>query len=191
MRPSRPKLNHLPGVYAAIVQEHGAQPLRLAQTLQSLGWSLADAAWAAVHWSPEWLAAAVATEKQGRGIKPPSLSDEVVTPLQDKALAGQTASLGQAKTDHPQHPSRSRGSIEHDYFPRNGRTQGTRASAGGTSHQRGRRLKEPRPHAELSLRKRSATPGFVSAPGRIKIESGQRSPSEQPLAAFVTGLVRE
>ena len=89
MRPSRPKLNHRPDVYAASVRAHGAQPLRLAQTLQSLGWSLADAAWAAVHWTPEWLAAAIATEKQGRGNKRPSLSDEVVTPPEDKAPIGQ------------------------------------------------------------------------------------------------------
>lgn len=33
--------------------------------------------------------------------------------------------------------------------------------------------------------------GFVSAPGWIKIENGQRSPSEKLLADFVAWLVRE
>jgi transcriptional regulator with XRE-family HTH domain len=33
--------------------------------------------------------------------------------------------------------------------------------------------------------------GFVSAPGWIKIENGQRSPSEKVLTAFVTWLVEE
>ena len=33
--------------------------------------------------------------------------------------------------------------------------------------------------------------GFVSAPGWIKMENGQRSPSEKLLTAFVTWLVAE
>ena len=156
MRPSPPKLNHPLDMYAAIVQAHGAQPLRLAQTLQSLGWKLADAAWAAVHWTPDWLAAAIAAGKQCRGIKLPSLSDEVVTPLEDKAFTGQTASFGQATTDHPQHPSPFQGSIEHGDFHRNGRTQGARASACGTSHQRGR----PTPRND------GGTRGFLGGSGR-------------------------
>lgn len=93
MRTLRPKLNHPPDVYVAIVKEHGAQPVRMAQTLQSLGWTLADAAWAAVNWTPEWLAAAIATEKQGRGIKLHSLSDDAVAILRAKPSSAKPPAL--------------------------------------------------------------------------------------------------
>lgn len=47
------------------------------------------------------------------------------------------------------------------------------------------RLKELRQHAGFSQEAVGAQ-GFVSAPSWVKIESGQRSPSEKLLAAFVT-----
>ena len=106
MRARRPKLNHPPHVYAAIVQEHGAQPLRLAQTLQSLGWSLADAAWAAVNWTPEWLAAAIATERQKRGIKLPSPSEDAATlPGTIPSSASRPAPLKPRQTSRLIHPA--------------------------------------------------------------------------------------
>jgi hypothetical protein len=40
--------------------------VRLAHCLQQLGWSLADAAWAAVNWPLTWMAAAIANERDVR-----------------------------------------------------------------------------------------------------------------------------
>jgi transcriptional regulator with XRE-family HTH domain len=52
------------------------------------------------------------------------------------------------------------------------------------------RLHELRKLAGVSQEAMGAQ-GFVSAPGWIKIENGQRSPSEKLLTAFVTWLVEE
>ena len=71
MRPARPKLHHPPETYAAILREHRDDPMRLAERLQHFGWSLADAAWVAVHWPPLWLAAAVAEARAARDAPPP------------------------------------------------------------------------------------------------------------------------
>lgn len=81
MRIKKPKMDLAPEVYAAIVQDHGSDALRLGQSLQSLGWTLADAAWAAVNWSLEWMAAAVAVEKQKRNMKLHTFSEAALTAL--------------------------------------------------------------------------------------------------------------
>jgi transcriptional regulator with XRE-family HTH domain len=52
------------------------------------------------------------------------------------------------------------------------------------------RLHELRKLAGVSQEAMGAQ-GFVSAPGWIKMENGQRSPSEKLLTAFVTWLVEE
>ena len=83
----KPKLDLPSEIYAAIVREHGSDSLRLAQSLQSLGWSLVDAARAAVDWPLEWIAAAVATEKQRRGMKLHTFSPEALAALRVE-LAG-------------------------------------------------------------------------------------------------------
>ena len=75
MRLPKPPFRHPPEVYQAIVQEHHDSPVRMAERLQHFGWTLADAAWAAVHWNPLWLAAAVANERATRGASITALSD--------------------------------------------------------------------------------------------------------------------
>ena len=52
------------------------------------------------------------------------------------------------------------------------------------------KLKALRQHAGYS-QEAVGTQGFVSTPGWIKVENGQRSPSEKLLAAFVGWLVTE
>lgn len=52
------------------------------------------------------------------------------------------------------------------------------------------RLKGLRQQAGVS-QEAVGSQGFVSTPGWIKIENGQRSPSEKLLAAFVNWLVKE
>ena len=88
VRLPKPKLSHPPEIYAAIVQNHRADPVRLAQTLQALGWSLADAAWASVNWSSEWMAAAIAAEKEGRKMKLHMLSEDALSKLRADLAAG-------------------------------------------------------------------------------------------------------
>ena len=165
MRKPLPKLTHTPEVLAAILQEHRAEPLRLAQSLQSLGWTLADAAWAAVNWSPEHLAEAIASEKQRRRI----------------ALHTPNASPKVRKTTR----------IIRDKKPTKAVTRkapGRKATAPSTGV--GARLKSIRQHAGFSQEAVGAQ-GFVSTPGWIKLENGQRSPSEKLLAALVNWLIQE
>ncbi len=52
------------------------------------------------------------------------------------------------------------------------------------------RLKALRQHAGISQEAVGAQ-GFVSAPGWIKVENGQRSPSEKMIVALVGWLVKE
>ena len=81
MRLPNPPFRHSPEVYLAIVREHQNNPVRMAHRLQHFGWTLADAAWAAVHWNPTWLAAAVANERATRGTSLTTLSDAQLTKL--------------------------------------------------------------------------------------------------------------
>ena len=88
MRLAKPKLNHPAEIYIAILRENESDPMRLAQRLQQLGWTLADAAWAAVNWDATLLAAAVADQRQARGLKPTSLSDADLDKLRAEISSG-------------------------------------------------------------------------------------------------------
>jgi transcriptional regulator with XRE-family HTH domain len=75
------------------------------------------------------------------------------------------------------------------------KTKGTKqkksgAPPAGAERTIARRLHELRKLAEVSQEAMGAQ-GFVSAPGWIKMENGQRSPSEKLLTAFVEWLVEE
>ena len=89
MRLPKPPFQHPPEVYHAIVREHQDNPMRMAERLQACGWTLADAAWAAVHWNPLWLAAAIADERATRDAK--------VTSLSETELAKLRVEIGEAK----------------------------------------------------------------------------------------------
>ena len=89
MRLPKPKFKHPPEVYAAIIAEHGDNPVRMAERLQACGWTLADAAWAAVHWDLRTMAAAVANERAARDAKPTNLSDGDLAKLRAKIDAAQ------------------------------------------------------------------------------------------------------
>ncbi len=64
------------------------------------------------------------------------------------------------------------------------------ASPAGEERTIALRLHELRKLAGVSQEAMGAQ-GFVSAPGWIKMENGQRSPSEKLLTAFVTWLIEE
>ena len=66
MRLPKPKMLHPPEVYAAVVAEHRGDPMMMAQRLEQLGWSPADAAWAAMNWDVALLAAAIVHEREKR-----------------------------------------------------------------------------------------------------------------------------
>ena len=89
MRLLKPSFQHPPEVYLAIVREHHNNPVRMAERLQACGWTLADAAWAAVHWNLTWLAAAVANERATCGTS--------ITTLSDAQLAKLRAEIDEAK----------------------------------------------------------------------------------------------
>lgn len=95
MRLPKPKFRHPPEIYAAIIQEHRDNAVRMAERLQACGWTLADAAWAAVNWDLRTLAAAVANERAARDTKPSNLSDGELTELRDEIDAGQKPALSQ------------------------------------------------------------------------------------------------
>lgn len=88
MRLVKPKLNHPAEIYLAILRQNGSDAVRLAQRLQQLGWTLADAAWAAVNWDTTSLAAAIATEREARGLKPSSLSEADLDKLRAEICSG-------------------------------------------------------------------------------------------------------
>ena len=81
MRLPKPPFQHPPEVYLAIVREHQDNPVRMAERLQACGWTLADAAWAAVHWNLTWLAAAIANERATRAASVTSLSETELAKL--------------------------------------------------------------------------------------------------------------
>ena len=102
MRIPKPKTNHPPEVYEAILRECGHRPVRLGEHLQACGWTMADAAWAAVNWDLPTLAAALANERANRNMKPTNLSDAGLARIkadQDEAAAKKTtAKLRPKKT---------------------------------------------------------------------------------------------
>ena len=88
MRLPKPPFRHPQEVYLAIVREHQDNPVRMAERLQACGWTLADAAWAAVHWNPLWLAAAIANERATRGATVTSLSESELMKLRAETGEG-------------------------------------------------------------------------------------------------------
>ena len=116
MRLPKPKRSHPPEIYQAIIQECGNCNIRLAQHLQSCGWTLADAGWAAASWDLPTLAAALANERATRNIKPTTLSDTEVAKIKTELAATAatkkaTANLRPKKTTRivrtkPRHPHR-------------------------------------------------------------------------------------
>lgn len=81
MRLPKPKFKHPPEIYVAIIKEHRDNAVRMAERLQAFGWTLADAAWAAVNWDLRTLAAAVANERASRDSKLTNLSDDDLAKL--------------------------------------------------------------------------------------------------------------
>lgn len=75
MRRTKPKFKHAPEVYHAIIAEHRHSEVRMAERLQACGWTLADAAWAAVNWDLRTMAAAIANERDAHKAKLTHLSD--------------------------------------------------------------------------------------------------------------------
>jgi hypothetical protein len=100
MRPLKPKLQHPPEVYQAIIREHRENALRMGERLMAYGWTLADAAWSAVNWNLLTLAAAVANERAKRDTKPTSLSDGDLDKLRAEIDAAQ-------KPPHTSRPRRT------------------------------------------------------------------------------------
>ncbi len=81
MRLPKPKRAHPPEIYRAIMRECGDSSIRLAQHLQSCGWTLAAAGWAAANWDLPTLAAALANERASRNIRPTMLPEAEVAKL--------------------------------------------------------------------------------------------------------------
>ena len=102
MRIPKPETNHPPEVYEAIIHECGHRSVRLGEHLQACGWTMADAAWAAVNWDLPTLAAALANERAKRNMKPTKLSGGGLTRIRDDRDEGAakktTASLRPKKT---------------------------------------------------------------------------------------------
>ena len=71
----------------------------MAELLQSCGWSLGDAGWAAVNWDITWLAAAIANEREERGAKLTSLSDAALAKIREeiKTAANQPTEAAKPK----------------------------------------------------------------------------------------------
>ena len=118
LRRPKPKLQHPPEVYEAILREHRSDPVRLATFLQACGWSLADAGWAAARWDLAWLAAAVANERAARAVRLTNLSDAELARLKveleatERRLSPPASSLKPKRTTRllrstPRFPPRS------------------------------------------------------------------------------------
>ena len=81
MRLPLPEREHPPELYEAIVRECHSKDVRMAEILMSCGWTMVDAAWAAVNWDLRTLAAAIANERAKRKVRLTSLSDTDVAEL--------------------------------------------------------------------------------------------------------------
>ena len=89
MRLPKPKFQHPPEVYQAIIHEHRENAVRIGERLMACGWTLADAGWAAANWDLRTLAAAVANERAARDSKPTNLSDGDLAKLKAEIDAAQ------------------------------------------------------------------------------------------------------
>ena len=87
MRLPAPKFEHPPEIYQAILREHRENPVRMGEFLMACGWTIGDAAWAAVNWDLRTLAAAIANERTKRNLKLAPLSDGRVAELDKRILA--------------------------------------------------------------------------------------------------------
>ena len=109
MRLPIPRLEHSPEIYEAILQEHRSSPVRMGEFLMACGWTIGDAAWAAVNWEPHTMAAAIANERVRRSLKLTSLSDREVAQLRQQIQAEKknTTALRPKKTTRIVRTSRS------------------------------------------------------------------------------------
>jgi predicted alpha/beta-hydrolase family hydrolase len=113
MRIPKPKFKHSPQVHADIIKANGSDAVRLAHCLQQLGWTLADAAWAAVNWPLIWMAAAIANERDVRSTEAASLLDADWEKLRAEVSAALPEPLKPRKTNRihrtPPIPNKSKG----------------------------------------------------------------------------------
>lgn len=79
MRLPLPKFEHPEEIYEAIIRENHSRDVRMAEILMSCGWTMVDAAWAAVNWDLRTMAAAIANERTKRKVR--------LTPLSEAELA--------------------------------------------------------------------------------------------------------
>ena len=91
MRLLTPKFEHPPEIYQAILREYRENPVRMGEFLMACGWSIGDAAWAAVNWDLRTLAAAIANERAKRNLKLTPLSGGKVAELDKQILAEKKA----------------------------------------------------------------------------------------------------
>ncbi|MBE7158213.1 MAG: hypothetical protein INR62_07230, partial [Rhodospirillales bacterium] len=75
LRLPTPKFQHSEEIYQAIIREHLSSDVRMGEVLMACGWTLADAAWACVNWDLRTVAAAIADERDKRGLRVTTLSD--------------------------------------------------------------------------------------------------------------------
>ena len=87
MRLPIPKFVHPPEIYRAIIREHQESPLRMGEVLMACGWTIGDAAWTAVNWDLQTLAAAIAHERAKRHVQLTMLSEEEVAELKKQIQA--------------------------------------------------------------------------------------------------------
>ena len=91
MRLPKPKFAHPAEIYQAIIQEHRSSETRMGEFLMACGWTIGDAAWAAVNWDLRTMAAAVANERAKRNLKLTSLAESEVAELKRQIQAEKKA----------------------------------------------------------------------------------------------------
>ncbi len=91
MRLPRPKFAHPPEIYQAIYTEFRENPVRMGEYLMACGWTIGDAAWAAVNWDLRAIAATIANERVKRSLKLTSLSEAEIAELKRQIQAEKKA----------------------------------------------------------------------------------------------------
>ena len=84
---SLPKFQHPPEIYAAIIQEHRSNGLRMGEVLMACGWRIGDAAKAVVNWDLRTVAAAIANERSKRNVRLTMLSEAEIAELKRQIQA--------------------------------------------------------------------------------------------------------